>query len=206
MKNIVLTIGREYGSGGRYIGEKVAEKLNIPFYDKELINKVYQKSGYDYNKVAEYDEVKKSYLDRALNILSVKDQEEIYDSDMYQVFMDDAIKELADNGPCVILGRNSNKILKDRDNLISIFIYSNDLDFKIKRKMKIENISYEEAERRLKDIDKKRKKYYEYFNKNGIWGSRREYDFCLDSSVLGIDGTVDLIVNIYNSYQNKEEE
>jgi cytidylate kinase len=201
MENIILTIGREYGSGGRYIGEQVAKKLNIPFYDKELINKVYQKSGYDYNKVAEYDEVKKNCLDRALDILSISNQEEIYDSDMYQIFMEDAIKELADNGSCIILGRNSNNILKDRNNVINLFIYSNDFDFKIKRKMEIENISYEEANKRLKDIDKKRKKYYEYFNKNRTWGSYKEYDFCIDSSILGIEKTIDLIVEIYNLYK-----
>ena len=117
--------------------------------------------------------------------------------------MNKTIKEMADTSSCVILGRNSNNILRDRENVINIFIYSNDLEFKINRKMKIENISHDEALTRLKNIDRQRKKYYESLNKGCIWGNRYEYDYLIDSSKLGIDKTIDLIVNIYNNFNEK---
>lgn len=200
--NVILTIGREYGSGGRYIGQKVAEKLNIPFYDKELIMKVHEKGGFDYHKLETYDEVKKNAWTKALDILSITRQEDAYDSDTYQVIMEETIKDLAATHSCVILGRNSNKILSECPNVLKIFIYSKDLNFKIQRKMQLENMNSEETLKKLKDIDKKRKEYYEYYNKNSKWGTKNDYDFCLDSSILGIDKTIDLIVYIYKNFQD----
>ena len=203
MKDIVITIGREYGSGGKYIGEKVSKKLNIPFYDKELINKTYEKSGCNYSKLKEYDEVKRNYLIKILNLMNTGNNEEAFNDNTYQTLVQNTIKELADSGSCVILGRNSNNILKDHKNAIHFFIYSNDLEFKLKRKMKIENISHEEALNRLKQVDKMREKYYESFSKNSTWGSTKGYDYCLDSSILGVDGTVDLIVDICTRFNNR---
>lgn len=197
MNNIVITIGREYGSGGKYIGEQVAKKLNIKCYDKEIISRTYEKNNCNYSKLEEYDEVMKSSVRKALDLLSINSDEMVFDNDMCQLLINKTIIELAESESCVIIGRNSNKVLKDRTNVINIFIYSNNTDFKIKRKMEIENISYEDAFKKLKSIDAKRKKYYEYHNKNCSWGSRKEYDFCIDSAVLGVDKTVDLIVDIY---------
>ena len=204
MNNIVITIGREYGSGGKYIGEQVAKKLKINCYDKEIINKTYEKNNCNYSKLEEYDEVKKSSIRKALDLLSITSDEMIYDNDMYQLLINKTIEEIVDSESCVIIGRNSNKVLKNRPNAINIFIYSNDLEFKIKRKMEIENLSYDEAFKKLKKVDKNRKQYYEYLNKNCIWGNRREYDFCLDSSVLGVEKTADLIVDIYNKLSKKD--
>lgn len=195
MKNIVITIGREYGSGGRYIGEMVAKKLGIPFYDKELILKAYEKNGCNYSKLEEFDENKRNIILKTFSTFNINNT---FPDDMYQELIHQTVSDVAKQGSCVILGRNSNNILKNKDNVISIFIYSNDLEFKVKRKMDIEKISYDEALSRLKKIDKQRKKYYEYVNKNSIWGAKEEYDFCLDSSILGIEQTVELIIDIYN--------
>ena len=129
--------------------------------------------------------------------MNINDYDAAFEDDKYQILISKTILDLAQNESCVILGRNSNNLLKNKDNVINIFIYSNDLDFKVKRKMDIENLSYEEALTKLKQVDKQRKKYYEYVNKNHIWGDKKDYDFCIDSQVLGIDGTVDLIVDIY---------
>lgn len=198
MKNIVLTIGREYGSGGRYIGEMVSKKLNIPFYDRVLIEKAYEKIGGNYSKIDEYDEVVQNKFLKNLNLINTSNSELAYEESSYQILMSKIIKELAEAGSCVILGRNANNVLRDQKNVINIFIYSNDLDFKVKRKMKLENISYDEALNRLKQVDKKRRKYYESINNRQKWGDRTEYNYLIDSGVLGVDKTVDLIVDIYN--------
>lgn len=203
MENIVITIGREYGSGGRYIGKEVAKKLNINFYDKELLQKTYEKNNCNYTKLEQYDETKRNSILKAMDLLSSNNYESAFEDDTCQILISKTILELAQNESCVILGRNANNILKDKKNVINFFIYSNDLDFKTKRKMKIEKLSYQEVSNKLKQVDKQRKKYYEYVNKNHVWGDKRDYDFCLDSSVLGIDGTVDLIVDIYKNISKK---
>lgn len=202
MKNIVITIGREYGSGGRYIGELVAKKLNIPFYDKELINKTYEKTGISYSKMDEYDEKTRNSMLKQMHLMNTINSEEAYEEKTYQILMSKTIYELAEKGSCVILGRNSNNILKNKDNVINIFIYSNDLEFKVRRKMELENLSYKEARNKLNKIDKQRKKYYEINNQRHIWGSRYDYDYLIDSSILGTDKTADLIVDIYNKMNN----
>lgn len=206
MRNIIITIGREYGSGGRYIGKKVADRLNIPFYDKELINEVCEKNGIDYSKLEEYDENKKNSIMKILNSVNTGIFDYAYAEDTYQVLISDTIKRLAESSSCVILGRNSNQVLKDFDNVINLFIYSNNLEFKIHRKMNIDNISYEDAYSKLRSVDKRRKRYYESLNKNYIWGDRAGYDYLIDSSILGVDGTVDLIVDLYNDYIDMEKE
>lgn len=197
MENVVITIGREYGSGGRYIGKEVAKRLNINFYDKELLQKTYEKNQCNYTKLEQYDETKRNSILKAMDLLNSNNYEAAFEDDRCQILISKTILDLAQNESCVILGRNANNLLKDKKNVINIFIYSNDLDFKIKRKMETEKLSYQEAFNKLKQVDKKRKKYYEYVNKNHIWGDKKDYDFCLDSSVLGIDGTIDLIVDIY---------
>ena len=203
MQNIVITIGREFGSGGRYIGEQVSKKLNIPFYDKALVSKSYEKIGINYSKINEYDEVSQNKLIKNLNLMNTINSEIAYEEDSYQTLVSKTIEELADTNSCIILGRNSNNVLKDRKNVINIFIYSNDLEFKVKRKMQLENLTYKEALNKLKKVDKRRKKYYESLNPKQTWGNKRNYDYLIDSSILGVDGTVDLIIDIYN--KNKEK-
>lgn len=198
MQNIVITIGREYGSGGRYIGEMVAKKLNIPFYDKQLIDKTNEKVGCNYSKLNQYDEVSKNRFIKNLNLINTSNSEIAFEEDTYQTLVSKIIEELADTGSCVILGRNSNNILKGRKNVINIFIYSNNLEFKIRRKMELENIDYNEASNRLKQVDKQRKKYYESLNPKQTWGDKNNYDYLIDSSILGVDATANLIVDIYN--------
>lgn len=199
MQNIVITIGREYGSGGRYIGEKLSQKLNIPFYDKKLLEKAYEKIGCNYSKINDYDEVTKNKYIKNLNLINTSAPELAYEENTYQTLISKTIEELADTGPCIILGRNSNNILKGRKNVINIFIYSNDIDFKVKRKMSLEKLDYNETLNKLKKIDKQRKKYYESINSKQIWGDKANYDYIIDSSILGVDKTADLIADIYKT-------
>ncbi len=203
--NVIITIGREYGSGGKYIGELVSKKLGIPFYDKNILTKAYEKNKCDYSKLEENDEKNKSEILKNLEMFNMNNYKDngIYSSDVYQSIISDTIVDIANHGGCVILGRNANNILKGKNNVINIFIYSNNLDFKIRRKMKLNDVSYEEAKKQLKIIDKQRKKYYESINKGHIWGSIRDYDYCIDSSLLGVDKTADMLVDIYNNLLKK---
>ena len=195
MKNIVITIGREYGTGGRYIGEALSKRLNIPFYDKEIISKAYEKNGGNYSKLLEYDERKRNkLLDEFNRIISLGYSQ--IDSKDYDELMERTIKDLSQES-CIILGRSANKILQNNDNVINVFIYSNNLDFKIKRKMEIENIDYNEALKRQRETDKNRKSYYESLNKGCIWGNKKEYDILIDSGIIGVEKTVDFLENIY---------
>ena len=207
MKNIVITIGREYGSGGRYIGLKVAKKLNIPFYDKEIINKTYERNTCNYRELNSYDETKKNKFLKTLEMVNINnyklDNNNNSFYDMYQNLITKTITDLSNSTSCVILGRNSNNILKNKKNVINIFIYSRDLEFKLQRKMLLEGITRNEAIKKLKAVDKQRREYYQSINKNKVWGSRFEYDYLIDSSILDIEGTVDLIVDIYNKYQQR---
>ena len=205
MQNIVITIGREYGSGGKYIGEKVAEKLNIPFYDKEIITQVYEKNGINYSKLETYDEHKKSTVLKNFEKLTTLDSERIFEDSFIHEQISKTIKSFADKGSCVILGRNANNILKCNHNVIRIFIYSNDVEFKIKRKMELENLSYEDAKETLKIVDKRRRKYYESLNSKQSWGDKKDYDYLIDSSILGVDGTADLIVDLYRNLSSLEK-
>ncbi len=198
MKNMVITIGREFGSGGKYIGSEAAKRLNIPFYDKEILAETYEKNEVNYSKLEEYDETKKLQILSVLNILQTDAYNEISLGDFYQNLIHETVKDLALNS-CVILGRNSNNILKDKSNALHIFIYSKDLEFKIERKMKLENLTYKEAFDKLKRVDRQRKKYYEYVNPDQKWGDKSHYDICLDSGKLGIEKTIDLIVSMYQN-------
>ena len=203
MENIVITIGREYGSGGKYIGEQIAKRLNIHFYDKELLVKACEENDINYFALEEFDEETKSSFANLLK-LSSTDSDLLFTEEKCRIVMKDAITSIAQNESCVFIGRNTNEILKDQKNALHFFIYAKDEKFKINRKMKMENISYEKAEERMHKIDRSRKKFYETVNKNHEWGDMKDYDFCIDSSVLGIDGTIELILDIINKFEGKE--
>ncbi len=203
MKNIIITIGREYGSGGKFIGESVAKKLDIPFYDKNILVEAAKNNKVNLGKLEELDEKYRSDFYKKLELLNFNNLNNNLSSDIIEYYISKEIKNLALKGSCVILGRNSNNILKDRDNVINIFIYSNNLEFKLKRKMQLENMNREETLKRLNFVDKERKRFYESFDSNLKWGSKSDYDYLIDSSILGIDETINLIVDIYNKLEKQ---
>ena len=183
--NYIITIGREYGSGGFEIGKKLAEKLGIPFYDKNLIDEVAKKSGFDIETLRKGDEKSVSswfnpvYQDGTLNDRIFKAQS-------------DVILEIAENGPCVIIGRCADYILKDHKNVINIFVQA-PFEDRIKRICNKYLIEVEdEAKREILKTDKQRRSYYEFYT-DFTWGGRKNNDLIINSSVLGIDGTVELI-------------
>lgn len=185
-KNIVITISREYGSGGRYIAKLVAEKLKIKLYDKDFIKELTNETGLDSSYI-ENIEQKRTLLDN-------------FNSGYYQslsnadeLFVEEAnlIKKLASKNSCVIVGRCADFILKDNKNLIKIFIYS-DMESKIKRAIKYYNIPKNDAKKEIEKINKLRKNHYKYYT-NREWNNPENYDLCLNSDSLGVEKCAEVI-------------
>lgn len=190
----VITISREFGSGGRFIGEETAKKLGIAFYDREIIAKVADDLGLSEKYVADRGEYAPSknifsyaFIGRDINGNSIADQ--IYS------YQQKIIKELAAKEPCVIVGRSADYILSERDDVLNVFIQGNKAD-KIVRIKEIYSKSDDEAARMIKDTDKKRSVNYRYCT-DQEWGSRKNYDIVLNSSTLGYDNCIDVISRLY---------
>ena len=195
---MVITIGREYGSGGKYIGERLSEELNFKLYDQELLTKVAEESGMDLSVLEEKDEKQEQsfWYTFAMSFYaqdSLETQGEIPSNE--KIFIEQAkiIEDLANKEDCIIIGRCSNVILKNKPNVLNVFVYSSELDFKVKRKMQFGNFESElEAIKAIERIDKERETYYNYFTKQN-WGDRRYYDLMIDTSKIGVDNAVKLI-------------
>ena len=196
---MVITIGREFGSGGECIGEKLANDLNMKLYDKEILNKVSEESGIDLQVLEEVDEKQEQsfWYTFAMSLYSSEESitslTEIPTNEKLFIEQAKVIEELAENEDCIIIGRCSNIILNNRKDILNIFVYSSDFDFKVNRKMKYGNfLDRNEAEGAISRIDNERATYYNYFTKQK-WGDREGYDLMIDTSKIGVNGAVDLI-------------
>lgn len=200
--NFVISIGREFGSGGKYIGQELAKRLNIKCYDNELLAKVSEDYNIDMEMLEKVDEKQKSsfWYSFATNYVFSKDSGVSPISADDNLFLKQArvIEELYNNGEnSIIIGRCSDYILKDKENVIKIFIYSSDMNFKINRKVKFENINAKTAEKKIKQVDKQRAEYYKHFTTQN-WGDRDNYDICIDTFKLGVMQTIDILENYIN--------
>ncbi len=187
----IITISREFGSGGRTIGKEVASQLGIPCYDKELIEKIAEETGYAKEFIETEGEhapntSKLSYMFLGRGIDGLANADHIW------MAQEKVIKELAEKGPCVIVGRCADYILKDRKDCMHVFIYA-DQEFKADRIVQKYGERTLNPEKRLAEKDKKRKLNYKYFTERE-WGKRQNYQMCLDSGYLGIEKTAALIV------------
>ena len=187
--NTIITIGRQYGSGGKEIGKKLAEYYNIPFYDKELLKVAAKESGICEEMFENFDEKPTtSFLySLVMDPYALGYNAASFDMPLNQkVFLAsfDAIKKVADEGPCIIVGRCADYALKDYDNKLNVFIHA-PMTFKKSRIQK----QYEVPEAKVKDVaiktDKQRASYYNYYTSKK-WGDLKSYDLCIDSSILGI--------------------
>lgn len=192
MKNRVITISREFGSGGRTIGKKVAEKLGIPCYDSEIIQKITEETGYAPEYVKEAGEYASgSFLSSAFsNRTFGPTNEDILWNHQYRV-----ITELAEKGPCVIVGRCADYILRDKADCLKVFIHA-DMAFRAKRIVKVYGEREQSPEERLRDKDKRRAAYHRFYT-NMKWGHAQNYHLTLDSGVLGIDKCVEIICQLF---------
>ncbi len=196
----VITIGRQFGSGGRAIGKLVAEKLGIPFYDKEIIKEMSKESGLSHEILDDYDEKPTNSFLYSLSLgaytygNSITGIPEMPMSDKIFVIQSDVIKKLAGEGPCVIVGRCAESILKDNFETLSVFIHS-DFDARIKRVAEYDGIRHDEAAEKIRKTDKKRASYHNYYSELK-WGAATSYDLCINSKI-GIENAADLIVNCF---------
>lgn len=192
MKNRIITISREFGSGGRTIGRKVAEKLSIPCYDSELIEKLALESGFSPSYIKDAGEYAPGgFLASALsNRAFGPTNEDLLWNLQYQI-----ITDLAQKGPCVIVGRCADYILKDTADCLTVFIHA-DMDFRAERIVREYGEREASPAERLKDKDKRRAAYHRFYT-NMKWGHAQNYHLCLDSGVLGIDQCADIIAGVY---------
>lgn len=188
--NFIITIGREFGSGGRIIGQKLAEQLNIPFYDKEIINLTAKESGFDPDIIAKSEQKKTNSFLYNLYMTAT----ELPLTDQIQIFQSKAIKKVASEGSCVIVGRCADYILSEYDNVYNVFV-SAPLAQRVERASESYNLEGN-VEQYVKRKDKERESYYNSYTQNK-WGHRDNYHLIIDSSV-GIDKCVDIIKLLIN--------
>lgn len=191
----VITIGRQFGSGGKEVGIRVAKELGIPFYDKELLQEAAKKSGLCEKIFENFDERPKSLLYSIAmdSYMFALPGSGVGDSLEQQVYLAtfNAIRQLAAQGPCVIIGRCADYALENDPNHLSLFI-SAPMDVRVARVAERQNLSPEKARQLIQKTDKRRASYYEYYS-GKRWGAVDSYDFCIDSSYLGLGRTVELI-------------
>ena len=203
--NTIITIGRQVGSGGREIGEKLAKHFGIPFFDRELLSRAAKESGFCEEMIQMHDEKPtNSFLyNLVMDTYSFGYNTSTF-VDMpisHKVFLAqfDTVKKIADEGPCVIVGRCADYALSDYDNVLKLFIYGNDED-RCKRLMNRFKLEEKEATDLMNKTDKKRSSYYNYYSSKK-WGHAESYDLCINSSLLGIDKTVNLIVQAVEEFE-----
>lgn len=194
-EKIIINIGRQLGSGGREIGKKLSELLEIPFYDKELLQIASQESGLGKEFFEQADE-KNSH-----SILGRLFSQNVWPNDEYSnyylsnetlfLIQSDVIRELAGQHSCIFIGRCADYILKENQQCLNVFI-SADLNDRISRIAKQQQLSESKARELIEKTDKKRAAYYNYYS-NKVWGAAESYHLCINSSVLGIDQTVNFI-------------
>ena len=195
----IITISREFGSGGRTIGKMVAEKLGIPFYDKELVDHIALQSGFAPTYIEEHGEHAPSGSMFAYAFASQSSHgaaSGLSTADFLWSVQCKVILHLAEEGPCVIVGRNADYILKDREDCLHVYVHA-DTDYRAKRIIQLYGSSEKAPEVRLQEKDKRRRVNYHHYT-GRTWGTAQNYDLCLNSSKLGIDACVDLILSIVN--------
>ena len=191
----IITIGRQFGSGGKEIGIRVAKELGIPFYDKELLQEAAKKSGLCEKIFENFDERPKSLLysiamDSYMFSLPGAGAGDSLEQQVYLATFN-TIRHIADEGPCVIIGRCADYALADNPNHLSLFIHA-PIEVRVERVARRQKASPEEARKLIIKTDKRRASYYEYYTSKK-WGAVDSYDFCLNSNYLGLGRTVELI-------------
>ena len=192
--NTLINIGRSFGSGGGYVGQAIGQKLGIPFYDNTLISKVAEESGYSKSLFAGEEKrslfsVSSFFASNRLN--SYMDSGIVNDDVMFNI-QSEVIRGIADKGDAVIIGRCADYILRERK-CLNVFVCAPE-EYRIQRLMKEENLTEDEAEKLMRKKDRTRETYYNYYT-FGAWGQAANYHLCIDSSVLGIDGTAEYIID-----------
>ena len=217
MEHLIITIGRQLGSGGRHIGKQLAEQLNLSFYDKELINLASQESGLSKELFEQADEKKQNNLfgtwfglRSSLMVGDYQINSSLCNESLFQI-QSDVIRRLAEQQSCVFVGRCADYILRDNPRCFNIFI-SADPDDRIRRVSEMMQVSQEGAKEisekskeLIRQTDKKRAEYYNYYT-NKEWGAAKSYHLCINSSLLGEAETVVYIIKYIQTINAKRTE
>lgn len=202
MKKNIITISRQFGSGGRTVGHMIADKLGIPFYDKELVEHIALESGFAPKFVEEHGEHApgKSLLAYAFAPQGVPGvMNGLSTADFLWNIQCSAILQLADKGPCVIVGRNADYILKDRDDVFHSYIYA-DMDFRADRIVRLYGESEKSPIARLQEKDKRRSLNYQHYT-GRTWGDADNYDISLNTAVIGVEKAAEIILDLVNTIE-----
>ena len=204
----IVTISREFGSGGREIGIKLAKRLGIDFYDKELISLAAKESGID---PALFERIDEHAANSLLYILSMgmfnfgqtgfSPRDQISVNDQLYLLQHKIIKQLAEK-PCVIVGRCADYILRDKPNCINVFIHA-DIDYRMERAKKVHNIPENKVEAVVRKTDKTRSNYYQFYTEHK-WGLASNYHLCINSGKMSEDRIVDVLCNYTLAYEQEE--
>ena len=200
MEKKIITISREFGSGGRTIGHMIVSKLGIPFYDKELVEQIALEAGFAPKYVEEHGEHSPSgslfsYAFAPQGVPGVMNG--LSTADFLWNAQCSVILQLADKGPCVIVGRNADYILKDRPDALHVYVFA-DVPYRAERIVRRYGESEKSPEQRLAEKDKRRRVNYHHYT-GRTWGQAQNYDICLDTGILGIEQCADIVVGIVNN-------
>lgn len=204
MSNLIISIGRQFGSGGREIGKKVAKMLDVPYYDKELITIAAKESGFS-EQILEYHDEKptNSFLySLVMDTYAIGFNTGFHDMPLnHKIFLAqfETIKKIAAKESCVIIGRCADYALEEEPGLLSIFIHA-PLDVRAARVAEFEKITPDKARDVIIKNDRKRSNYYNYYT-NKHWGDSQSYDFAINSNALGYDATAEMIVQIAKQHK-----
>lgn len=205
--NTIITITRQFGSGGHDIGKALADKLNIPFYDKELISIAAKESGICPEVFENVDEKATNSLMYSLSLglynygNSFSTMSDLPVNDRLYILQHKIIKELAEKGPFVVVGRCADYVLKDKPNVVKVFIYA-DLDCRIKKAVDRHEIDPARAKQAVLKADKSRANYYSFYS-GKKWGLADNYDLCINSTYLTTEQAVDIIIDYIKICKNK---
>jgi len=190
----IINVGRSFGSGGGYVGQAVAQKLGIPFYDNELISKASEEKGYSPNLFDDAERKRSIFSFSSFfssGRMSYLENAYVNDDILFKV-QSEVIRSIAEKGDAVIIGRCADYILRDLP-CLNVFVTGPE-DYRIRRLTETEGLTPAEAEKLMRKKDRTREAYYNYYTM-GAWGQASNYHLCLDSSILGIDGTAQAIID-----------
>lgn len=196
-KKIIISIGRQFGAGGRRVGQALAQRLAIPYYDKELILEAAKEFGFAPEFFEQNDEISASFSGNVLQwmeslVTGGMGSKNYLSQDALFEMQAEAIRKIAEEKSCVIVGRCSDYVLRDNPDCVSIFLHSSDED-RARRIQERSQLSYEEAIAKMRMQDKKRAAYYNFYS-NKTWGDAATYNLSLDVSALGVENCVEMIL------------
>ena len=188
---MIITIGRQHGSSGREIARLLAEKLNYKCYDKEIVDEAANHSDFSRDLIDAFDEKRMSAFILHAGGYGLNENFRLNMQVVSAQF--EAMRNIAENGNCIFVGRCADYILRDHDDLISVFILG-DMDERLKCLERRQGLDEVEARKKIKEVDKDRSGFYRYYS-DQTWGDAQNYDMCINSSKLGVEGTVQVILD-----------